>query len=182
MKTVPMIFFIAMTIAALIAFGAGFEISKKMPITEEQLSRVSDEALRKEYTKRSDDSLKKMFGTNQSPENQETAKIINTLRNYKSAALMYYTEKSAWPNGMNIQDILDTYADYPLDRKDFAMVQTVSAGKNRVLIGLVAATGSPLAQPQIQARLESQAKSSNLYAADGTPYVLGTAAVYMLMR
>ena len=108
--------------------------------------------------------------------------IVNTLRSYKSAALMYYTDNSEWPSGTNLQNILDAYTDPHLDTRSFTTVQTVDMGNGRVLIGLVGATGSPLTQANIQAKLESQAESFALCAADGTSYVAGTAAVYMNMR
>ena len=114
----------------------------------------------------------------QQRESQSLSVIVNTLRNYKSATLMYYTDNDEWPSGTNLQNILDTYTDRHLDTKYFTTVQTVSVGNGRVLIGLVGATGSPLTQANIQAKLESQAGPSALYAADGTPYVAGTAAVY----
>ena len=108
--------------------------------------------------------------------------IVNTLRSYKSAALMYYTDNSEWPSGTNLQNILDAYTDPHLDTRSFTTVQTVDMGNGRVLIGLVGATGSPLTQANIQAKLESQAESFALCAVDGTSYVAGTAAVYMNMR
>ena len=151
-NTAPLIFLIAMVIVVFIALGTGFAFSKKTLATGNQLSQLQ--------------------------EKQETEEITETLRNYHSAALMYHTEHGKWPIGNNIQNALDFYADQPLDKTAFADVRTIFIDKNHILIGLIGANRSALTKANVQAMLESKAKTSRLFNAGGKPYTAGTAAVY----
>ena len=114
----------------------------------------------------------------------EATKIVNALRNYKSAALMYYTDNSAWPGtGTTWEVSLDQYTDRSLDKTQFAGVTVAQIGTtNRFLIGLVAAAGAPLGQAGVQAKLAAQSAASALYSAGGTAYVAGTPSVFTNMR
>ena len=120
----------------------------------------------------------------------EATKIVNALRNYKSAALMYYTDHGAWPSqqahGANGWEIsLDRYVDRSLDTGQFITVRVIDIlPGNRVLIGLAAVDGAPLTQPGVQAKLAAQAAASSLYDATGAPFVAlsGANAIYTNMR
>ena len=154
-NTAPFIFFITMVIVVFIGSGTGFAFSKKTLAMGNQLS--------------------------QSQETQKIEEITETLRNYHSAALMYHTENDKWPIGNNIQNTLDIYMDHPLDKTAFAEVRTVFIDKNHILIGLIGANRSDLTKPNVQAILESKAKTSRFFNAKGKPYTAGTAAVYTII-
>ena len=93
----------------------------------------------------------------------EATKIVNALRNYKSASLMFYTDHSTWPAGNSLQDVLDVYTDRSLDTNAFTQVRAVSGDNNRVFIGLDGATGSALTQGGVQGKLAAQATASALF-------------------
>ena len=117
----------------------------------------------------------------------EATKIINALRNYKSATLMYYTDYSTWPDtGTSTGHTgwvtsLDRYTDRSMDLNAFASLQVVNVG-GRFIIGLNGATGSPLTQAGVQAKLAAQATSSALLNVGGTNYVAGVSSVFTPMR
>ena len=114
----------------------------------------------------------------------EATKIVNALRNYKSAALMFYTDHNTWPSGVDLHDQLDLYTDRSLDESQFTTVQTVSADNDRVLIGLVGAANAPLTQAGVQGKLAAQAPASALFQSGGAtpvPYASGN-EVYTPMR
>ena len=116
----------------------------------------------------------------------EATKIVNALRNYKSASLMYYTDHNEWPGvGTNLQASLDRYTDRALDTAQFSGVSVVkitTASVDRYLVGLVASAAGPLNQGGVQAKLAAQAGASALYSTGGAPYSAGTASVFTNMR
>ena len=117
----------------------------------------------------------------------EATKIVNALRSYKSATLLYYAEHSNWPpagtwtghTGWVVS--LDRFADRSMDLNAFASLQIVNVS-NRFLIGLIGATGSPLTQAGVQGKLAAQAAASALLTSGGLPYVAGTPEVFTPMR
>ena len=116
----------------------------------------------------------------------EATKIVNALRNYKSASLMYYTDHSVWPGTTdNWTDSLDMYVDRSIDAKSFSQVVVAAVG-DRFLIGLKSAAGSPLEQAGVQGKLADQAQSSALYDDQGVYFAGGTpnatTEVYTNMR
>ena len=116
----------------------------------------------------------------------EATKIINALRNYKSAALMYYTDHNTWPAaGTHVGHTgwvasLDRYTDRSMDLSAFAGMQFVDVN-GRVLIGLTEATGSPMADGKVKAKLAAQAQASALMSAGGGAYTTET-VVFMPMK
>ena len=136
-----------------IAFGAGMFV-KGSP--EKRAEREQEEALA---------DMRKGL---------EATKVVNRLRNYKSAALMYYTDKNSWPKvGVDRHNDLDMYMDRSLDTKEFVTVKIIQLGTGdsaRFLIGLEGAVGSLLTQPEVKEKLEKQAENSGLYTATGEPY------------
>ena len=112
----------------------------------------------------------------------EATKIVNALRNYKSAALMYYTDNSAWPAvGTGWQASLDKYIDRSLDTNNFTTVEVAGTVGGRMFIGLTGAAGAPLDQTGVQAKLSAQAAASALYTASGVTYTTGK-SVFTNMR
>ena len=112
----------------------------------------------------------------------EATKIVNALRNYKSAALMYYTDNSAWPDtGTGWQTSLDKYIDRSLDTNNFTTVEVTGAAGGRMFIGLTGAAGAPLDQTGVQAKLSAQAAASALYTSGGVTYSSGN-SVFTNMR
>lgn len=117
----------------------------------------------------------------------EATKVVNALRNYKSASLMYYTDHNTWPSATGDWTVsLDRYADRPLDPAAFNRVMVSELSADRFLIGLEAPITAPLAQPGVQGKLAAQAQASALYNAAGTAFVAGTTpavtAIYTNMR
>ncbi len=112
----------------------------------------------------------------------EATKIVNALRNYKSATLMYYTDHSTWPTATgNWTNSLDAYADRSMDAVAFSQVKVVDLG-TRWLIGLVGAAGSPITQAGVQGKLAAQAQASALYLDTGALYAVGATEIYTNMR
>ena len=116
----------------------------------------------------------------------EATKIVNALRNYKSATLMYYTDNSNWPpvgswtghTGWVVS--LDRYTDRSMDLNSFASMQVVDIS-GRFLIGLNGAAGSPLTQAGVQGKLTAQAAASALLLPTGAAYN-GGSAIFTPMR
>ena len=112
----------------------------------------------------------------------EATKIVNALRNYKSATLMYYTDNSVWPDsGTGWQNSLDVYTDRSLDTTQFTGVSIAGASGGRMFVGLVGAVGSPLTLTGVQKKLAAQAKASALYTSGGVTYTTGS-SVFTNMR
>ena len=118
----------------------------------------------------------------------EATKIVNALRNYKSAALMYYTDHSTWPaSGENSGPrsgwaaSLDVYTDRSMDMASFNGLSFYDDG-NRTLLGLIGATGSPLTKPGVKGKLKDQAGPSALFTTGGLPYDGAASTIYAPMR
>ena len=117
----------------------------------------------------------------------EATKIVNALRNYKSATLMYYTDHSNWPPSGSWSghtgwvESLDRYTDRSMDLNAFASLQVVDVS-GRFIIGFNGATGSPLTQAGVQGKLAAQAAASALLSVGGAPYVAGASAIFTPMR
>ena len=116
----------------------------------------------------------------------EATKIINTLRSYKSATLMYYGEHHVWPTtmGPSWDASLDKYVDRSLDREGYYMLEVVQVPplNGRLFIGLVGASNSPLVKSKgVQSALARQAVSAGLFSRSGGLYMTtGTpGTVYM---
>ena len=104
----------------------------------------------------------------------EATKIVNAIRNYKSATLMYYADNGNWPtNTGDWTDSLDMYVDRSMDKASFSKISIVSIS-NRWLIGLTSATGSPMEQLGVQNKLANQARASALYDANGVYFTATT--------
>ncbi len=117
----------------------------------------------------------------------EATKIVNALRNYKSATLMYYTDHSTWPTATgDWTNSLDAYADRSMDKVAFSKVAVVSLTGGRWLIGLTSASGSPLEQAGVQGKLAAQAQASALYNVSGGLFTAATpnatTSIYTNMR
>lgn len=114
---------------------------------------------------------------------KDSVEIIKTLRSYKSAALMYYTDWSEWPSpdGEWIKS-LDEYLDTGFDTSEYSQLVIVDDVKTkRRLIGLHGTEGSLLSQPIVQEQLQKQAAPSALLDAEGNLYK-GGSSVYMWMK
>ena len=113
----------------------------------------------------------------------EATKIVNALRNYKSATLMYYTDNSVWPDPgtASWQNSLDVYTDRSLDTTQFTQVKIAGTTGGRMFVGLVGAAGSPLTLTGVQTKLAAQAKASALFTDTGTTYSTGS-SVFTNMR
>ena len=123
----------------------------------------------------------------------EYIRIENTLRNYKSAALMYYTDNDEWPpvgeylpnSPMVIS--LDYYTDKSFDKKKYThlLIKEIPAGSKRFYLGLRPEIGSPLSSLSIRPYLAERGKLGKLFRADGLPYssdILGSGDVFIPMN
>jgi general secretion pathway protein G len=54
-----------------------------------------------------------MLATGSATDSAEAAKVINDLRNLKSAALLYYGDNERWPTSVDVKS-LDAYSDRPV--------------------------------------------------------------------
>ena len=68
-----------------------------------------------------------LLATGSATDNAESVKVINDLRNLKSAALLFYGDTLRWPAGTDVT-ALNNYSDRPI-------VNTASAGRYSVTIG-----------------------------------------------
>lgn len=114
----------------------------------------------------------------------EAAKIVNLLRNYKSATMMYYGDNDEWPAvgvyGPNdpLTISLDRYLDRSLDATLYShvLVDELPAGSGRFYIGLRPTNTSPLGSSAgVRSKLAAQAQPLALLQANGNPYTGGTA-------
>ena len=110
-----------------------------------------------------------LLTTGASTDKADAVKVISTLRNYKSAALMYYAEQGGWIVGVALERSLDTYLDRPLDKAQYGEVCTVDSS-GRSYIGLRGLPGSIIAAPGVQRHLATQAQDASLYMSDGAAY------------
>jgi general secretion pathway protein G len=119
----------------------------------------------------------------------EAAKIVNDLRNLKSAALLYYGDNYRWPADAD-KGSLDMYTDRPVvnsTRYKSVMIGTdyldARSGVQRANIGVLLDTASN-GTPGVQKKLETKAENSGLLKDGSTsdPYVAGGAEVWMNMR
>ena len=113
----------------------------------------------------------------------DSVKLIQALRSYKSAALMYYTDWNEWPspNGNWIKS-LDAYLNTEFDTSEYSQLIILDDAKTkRRFIGVNGTEGSLLTQPLVQEQLQKQAAPSGLLDAEGNLYN-GGSSLYMLMR
>ena len=125
------------------------------------------------------------------PYYREPLKIENTLRNYQSAALIYYTYNNEWPSvGEYLPDSpmvgsLDHYTDTSFDKERFThlLIKEIPAGSKRLFLGLRPGEGSPLSFSEQTRR--GLAERGTSFRADGLPYssdIIGSGDVFMPMR
>lgn len=118
----------------------------------------------------------------------EATKIINLLRNYKSAALLYYSNNNVWPKaGVSWERSLDKYVDRSLDLGSYAMVEIVQVPpiNGRLFIGLVGANNSLLVKStSLQKVLANQAPEAALFSRSGGVYntTVTPGTIYTPMR
>lgn len=121
----------------------------------------------------------------------DALRIENALRNYNSAALMYYTDNDEWPSvGEYLPDSpmvvsLDYYADRSFDKEKYThlLVKEIPAGSKRLFLGFRPVDRSPLIfSPQAR---RSLAERSTSFRADGLPYssdIVGSGDIFVPMR
>ena len=121
----------------------------------------------------------------------EYIRIENTLRNYKSAALMYYTDNDEWPpvgeylpnSPMVIS--LDHYTEKSFDKENYShlLIKEIPAGSKRLYLGLRPGKGSALSFNKLTRK--NLAKRSTVFRADGLPYssdIIGSGDVFIPMK
>ena len=112
-----------------------------------------------------------LLATGSATDSAEATKIINDLRDLKSAALLYFVEYNQWLTPGE-EASLDKYYDRPLvagDRYDAVMIgdpYVDGDGANRANIGVE--LSSTNGTTGIQKKLAGRAKDAGLLAADNT--------------
>ena len=121
----------------------------------------------------------------------DALRIENTLRNYKSAALFYYTDNREWPPvGEYLPDSpmmvsLDHYTDRSFDKEMYThlLIKEMPAGSKRLYLGLRPGERSPLSFSEgTRGKL---AERSTPFRADGLPYssdIIGSGDVFIPMK
>ena len=125
----------------------------------------------------------------------EYRKMENALRNYNSAALMYYTDNDEWPPaGEHLPESpmvvsLDQYGEKSFDKERFShlLIKEIPSGSKRFYLGLRPGERSPLTPISIQSYDYSveRNKLDNLFRADGLPYsgeIIGSGDVFVPMN
>ncbi|MDR0651746.1 MAG: hypothetical protein LBG12_00420 [Synergistaceae bacterium] len=129
-----------------------------------------------------------MLATENATDSAEATKIINDLRNLKSAALLYYGDNLEWPAQEDVLE-LDEYLDRPLvsggryERVIIGDEYVDGSGNKRVNIGVELRPGGNGATA-VRKKLASKAEDSGLFGnADSLDYYSGSSLeVYMNMR
>jgi general secretion pathway protein G len=121
-----------------------------------------------------------MIATSSATDSAEATKIINNLRNLKSAALLYYGDNMSWPQKGD-QEKLDRYTDRKMS--DYVSIGTVYSvdGVERYNIGL----RIPSADLSVRKKLAIKAQDSGLLDGEETADAYKTTAntvVWMNMR
>ena len=128
------------------------------------------------------------------PDYNEPLRIEDTLRNYKSAALMYYTDNDEWPSvGEYLPNSpmvisLDHYTEKSFDKENYShlLIKEMPAGSKRLFMGLRPGKGSALSfAERTRGKLAKRGKSLHLLQADGLPYssdILGSGDVFIPMK
>lgn len=110
------------------------------------------------------------------PVNEDVYRIIKMLDQYKSAAVVYYTDWAFWPSpGGDWTKSLDRYVENRHLGKGLAKSIKIlkdKTGKDSY-IGFEAVATSPLANAEIQKTLREVAKQAHLYSTVGKPYSSG---------
>jgi general secretion pathway protein G len=116
----------------------------------------------------------------------EAVKIINDLRNLKSASLLYYGDNLEWPTQGDIEE-LDDYMDRPLvssGRYEQVIIGDEykdDSGNTRVNVGFRLSQNT--ATPGIRKKLESRAEETGILSGSDSmaPYK-GDLSVFINMR
>ncbi|MDR1515627.1 MAG: type II secretion system GspH family protein [Synergistaceae bacterium] len=126
-----------------------------------------------------------LLATGSATDSAEATKVINDLRNLKSAALLFYGDNLRWPNSTE-GGSLDRYADRPVDTTRYTVVigaeYTDSQNTPRANIG-VTLVGDNNKTVGVQKKLAGKATDTGLFQTDSTDtaYTTGT-SIYMNMR
>ncbi|MDR0764141.1 MAG: type II secretion system GspH family protein [Synergistaceae bacterium] len=122
-----------------------------------------------------------MLANSFATDSAEATRIINDLRNLKSAALLYYGDNLKWPTNSDVKS-LDQYADRAFtSRYDSVVIggEYTVDGVTKINIGLVLSDDK--VSPSVQNKLASRAADSGLYGTGNVVYTSGT-TIYMNMR
>ncbi|MDR3164136.1 MAG: type II secretion system GspH family protein [Synergistaceae bacterium] len=127
-----------------------------------------------------------LLATGTATDSAEATKVINDLRNLKSAALLYYGDNMRWPGTADAAS-LDRYSDRPFTgtngRYDAVTVGTgyIVDGITRINIGLGLKGNS--ATKGVQDKLASKAAETGLLqGADVSTIYTGGTEIFMNMR
>jgi general secretion pathway protein G len=133
-----------------------------------------------------------LLATGSATDNAEATKVINDLRNLKSAALLYYGDNNTWPTGSQAT-VLNRYSDRPIVKANASdtvgrYVVTIGGeytddgGNYRVNLGVTLEAAAK--ETGVQKKLASKAASTGLLSSEKNataPYSTGT-VVWMNMR
>jgi general secretion pathway protein G len=125
-----------------------------------------------------------LLATGSATDSAEATKVINDLRNLKSAALLFYGDNLAWPTSTQTQS-LDLYADRAIDTTRY----TVTIGGGYVIDGVtrtnigVTLVGSNNSTTGVKNKLIGKAEDTGLFGdASSNSKYSGGSSVYMNMR
>ena len=131
-----------------------------------------------------------LLATGSATDSAEATKIINDLRNVKSASLLYYADNNEWPGGItgvaNCTTSLEPYMDRAFDTKRYDDVQVGTEvttgtfeGKQFIGFGLKAT----IATTGITNKLAKKAADAGVYGDDaGGTFAAGGTEVWMNMK
>ncbi|MDR1515233.1 MAG: type II secretion system GspH family protein [Synergistaceae bacterium] len=125
-----------------------------------------------------------LLATGSATDSAEATKVINDLRNLKSAALLFYGDNMTWPTSSQTSS-LDLYSDRPIDSSRYVVIigtnydDTNLVTRTNIGVRLV---GSNNATTGVQNKLKGKAKETGLIVAGGTGEYAGGSEVFMNMR
>jgi general secretion pathway protein G len=128
-----------------------------------------------------------LLATGSATDSAEATKVINDLRNLKSAALLYYGDTLKWPTGAEVAS-LDQYSDRPIVKASPSRYVSVKIGSQytdddsitRANIGVELKSDTV----GVQKKLASKAADSGLLGSEQKANVIytGGTSVWMNMR
>jgi len=116
-----------------------------------------------------------MLSAGSATDKAEATKIVSNLRNIKSAALMHFADKNAWPTVISdINQYLDAKIDGTSSDYTFVKEPTMAIGYTNV-------------SPKVGEKLKAMTNEAGLYSdaptsADTDPNYDGGTSVYMIIR
>jgi general secretion pathway protein G len=125
-----------------------------------------------------------LLATGSATDSAEATKIINDLRNVKSAALMFYADEMVWPTSTTLVTSWEAYLDRTWDSARYGALPDVGVERadGKQFVGFSLAT-PPGSTNGVKKKLTAKASEAGLFGdAQGAAQYSGQASIYMNMK